>query len=83
MNYDLHVDTTQVTTQDTTQVARTEQLLDYCAEPRTREELQQFIGIANREHFRKAILKPLLASGKLVMTIPDKPSSRNQRYVRM
>ena len=82
MNYDLRGDTTQVATQDTMQVARTEQLLDFCAEPRTRDEMQQFVGIANREHFRKAILKPLLVSGKLTMTIPDKPNSRNQRYVR-
>jgi ATP-dependent DNA helicase RecG len=78
MNFDLHGNTTQDTTQD----GRTEQLLAFCGEPRTRDEMQQFIGIANREHFRKAILKPLLVSEKLLMTIPDKPNSRNQRYVR-
>jgi ATP-dependent DNA helicase RecG len=83
MNFNLHGDTTQVTTQDTTQDERTEQLLEFCVEPRTRDEMQQFIGIANREHFRKAILKPLLDSGELVMTIPDKPNSRNQRYVKV
>jgi ATP-dependent DNA helicase RecG len=78
MNFDLHGNTTQVTTQD----GRTELLLAFCGEPRTRDEMQQFIGIANREHFRKTILKPLLASGRLLMTIPDKPNSRNQRYVK-
>jgi ATP-dependent DNA helicase RecG len=82
MNYDLHGVTMQVTTQDTTQDMRTGQLLTFCGEPRTRDEMQQFIGIANREHFRKAILIPLVISGKLVMTIPDKPNSRNQKYIR-
>ena len=33
------------------------------------------------EHFSKAYLKPLLASGKLKMTIPDKPKSRSQKYI--
>ncbi len=74
--------TTQVTTQDNTQDERMELLFEFCTEPRTRDEMQQFIGIANREHFRKAILKPLLESGLLKMTIPDKPNSRNQKYVR-
>lgn len=82
MNYNLHGDTTQVATQDTMQDARTEKLLEFCNEPRTRDEMQQFIGIANREHFRKTILKPLLDSEKLKMTIPDKPNSRNQRYIK-
>ena len=29
-------------------------------------------------HFRENILKPMLAGGQLVMTIPDKPSSQNR-----
>jgi ATP-dependent DNA helicase RecG len=73
-----HQDTAQVTAQ----VERTEQLLVFCSEPKTRDEMQQFMGIAHREHFRKAILRPLLASGELLMTIPDKPNSRKQQYVR-
>jgi len=50
--------------------------------PRTREEMQSFIGIETREYFRREIVKPLLESGKLKMTIPDKPNSRNQKYVK-
>ena len=38
-------------------------------------------GLKNKNHFIKAHLKPLLESGQLRMTIPDKPNSRNQKYV--
>jgi hypothetical protein len=53
LNFNLHGDTTQDTMQD----ERTEQLLEFCGGSRTRDEMQQFIGIANQEHFRKAILR--------------------------
>jgi ATP-dependent DNA helicase RecG len=42
--------------------------------------MQGYIGIEHREHFRKTFLTPLLASGKLQMTIPDKPTSKYQKY---
>ena len=70
------------TEQVTEQVGREERILEFCAEPKTREEIQTFMGISHREHFRAKILKPLLKSGKLKMTIPDKPNSRNQKYIR-
>jgi len=73
---------TQVDTQDKTYDERQSLLLDYCFIPRSRDEMQQQIGISTREYFRKKVLKPLLESGKLKMTIPEKPNSRNQKYVR-
>ena len=90
INYDLHGGTTQDNTQVTTQATvqdgnqdkRFGELLDYCGIARTRDEMQQFMGLGNREHFRKSYLKPLLESGQLKMTIPDKPNSKNQRYIR-
>ncbi|GAB1477136.1 Fic family protein [Bacillota bacterium] len=68
--------------QVTEQVDRAEKIIEFCADPKSREEIQSFVGIAHREHFRAKILKPLLDSGKLKMTIPDKPNSRNQKYVK-
>lgn len=73
--------TEQVTAQVTAQDPRQKLLLEFCAIPRTREEMQAFIGIAHREYFRSSLLKPLLNSGRLRMTIPDKPNSRNQKYI--
>jgi len=85
MNYNLdgttNQHTNQVTNQDNFYNARIIALLDYCNVERTREEIQQYLGIINRGYFRESILKPLLNEGKLHMTIPDKPNSRNQKYV--
>jgi len=79
-------DTTQVTAQDTAQVTTQEdkmkKLIDFCVESRTREEMQSYVGISHREHFRKAYLKPLLESGAIKMTLPDRPNSRNQKYIK-
>jgi ATP-dependent DNA helicase RecG len=68
------------TPQDTPQ-ERTAKLLAFLAAPRTREEMQQFVGLTDRKHFREKVLKPLLDSGQIEMTMPDKPTSRLQKYV--
>lgn len=57
-------------------------LLDYCTEPRSRTEMQEFCGIKSRDYFRTKVLNPMVDSGKVRPTIPDKPSSPKQKYVR-
>ena len=83
VNYNLDGATIQDAMQVTIQDKRQNELVAFCAEARTREEMQTFIGIANRSHFRKTYLNPLLESGRLKMTIPDKPNSKNQKYVKV
>jgi ATP-dependent DNA helicase RecG len=61
-------------------VALASKVLQGAAEPLSREALQQTAEISDREHFRKAYLEPLLSAGWLERTIPDKPTSPNQRY---
>ena len=61
-------------------VQKLNDLLDYCSEPRTRAEMQEFCGIKTREYFRKKILVPMINSGKILQTIPEHPNSPNQRY---
>lgn len=55
-------------------------LLEYCIEPRSRMEIQDFLGLKNRDYFRLKILNPLIQEEKLHLTIPDKPRSPNQKY---
>ena len=71
--------TTQDTIQDTTQDEN--KLVQFCAVARSRQEMMDYMGLVNRKHFIERYLKPLLSTGKLAMTIPDKPSSKNQKYI--
>ena len=76
---------TQGTTQDATQdtvhaTTQAKQVLKFCKKAKTRNEIQQHLGLKNREHFRKNILVPLINSGQLLLTIPEKPTSPNQQF---
>ena len=70
--------TREVTTEVTTEVARVVAALR--GSDLSRQELQDALGLANAEHFRKAYLLPSLASGAVEMTLPDAPRSSKQRY---
>lgn len=74
-------DTTQVTIQDATQDKYAQKIIVFCQKPRSRVEIMEHIGIKERAHFKKAILDPMLESGLLKMTIPEKPTSKNQKYI--
>ena len=55
-------------------------LLDFCKIPRSRDELAMFAG-KSKYYTMAKIVKPLLVSGEIVETIPEKPKSNKQRYV--
>ena len=59
---------------------RTREILEFCKTPRTRQEIQNHIEIKDPKDFRKRILNPLIKGGLLKLTIPDKPTSPNQKY---
>ena len=56
-------------------------LLEFCSAPRTRAEIVAFVG-KSKNYVMSQIVSPLIESGKLKMTIPDKPKSPNQRFVK-
>jgi predicted HTH transcriptional regulator len=43
-------------------------------------DLMAVVGRANRTKFRDQVIKPLLEQGLLEMTLPDKPTSSQQKY---
>jgi predicted HTH transcriptional regulator len=66
----------EVTTEVTTEVILANTIIGEM----TRKELQDALSLKNSEHFRKHYLLPALESGIIEMTIPDKPTSRMQKY---
>ena len=50
--------------------------------PYTTVALMEKLGLKSRETFRKNYLNPAMDLDLIHMTIPDKPNSRNQRYIR-
>lgn len=82
----IHQVNTEITTQVSTQVKlpidKLAALIDFCSIPRNRKEMQEFCDIKTVEYFRKHIIKPMLQNGIIKQTIPDKPNSRNQKYIK-
>ena len=56
-------------------------LLDFCEIPRSRKELVEYTGYS-QYYTMTTIVKPLLEAGLLKMTMPEKPGSKNQRFVK-
>ncbi len=59
----------------------TEALLEFCSIPRFGAEIVSFVG-KSENHVMSQIVAPLVTNGKLKMTIPEKPKSSNQKFVR-
>ncbi len=71
------LDAVTVTPQVTPQVSC---LLKVITGEMSREMLQDALELLDRKSFRQLYLKPALAEGLIEMTIPDKPTSRLQKY---
>ena len=55
-------------------------LLDFCKTPRSRSEIADFLGVKTVFYVMQRYVQPLIAEGKLEMTMPDRPKSSYQRY---
>ena len=71
------------TPQDTPPVTEcVERLIGAVQRETSRAELQAALKLRDRRSFIDTYLKPALEAGLIEMTLPDKPTSRNQRYRR-
>lgn len=55
-------------------------LVKFCQEPRTVQEMMDYLGEKSRTSFKRKYLKKLVENGTIKMTIPDKPTSGKQKY---
>lgn len=55
-------------------------ILEFCKVPRTRREIADYLKLGTTIYVTRTFIMPLVKAGKLFMTIPDKPRSKNQKY---
>lgn len=60
----------------------TDEVLEFCSTPRSRAEITEFIG-KSKNYIMSQIINPLVECGKLRLTLPDKPKSPLQKFVRI
>ena len=58
-----------------------EQLLDYCKEPRTINEIRERFNITTNYRVNKSFTQPLIDQGKLQYTIPEDVDNLHQMYL--
>ena len=58
----------------------TNNLLIFCKTPRTRQEICDYLGLSSVTYAIQKHIMPLVESGKIKLSIPDKPKSPKQLY---
>ena len=51
-------------------------------EKRTRREIAEYVGL-EPETVNRGYLNPLVRDGRLALMLPEKPRSKNQRYIQV
>ena len=57
------------------------EIIQRCEHEKTASELMEGVGRTNQSKFRQSVLKPLIHAELIEMTVPDRPRSRNQKYL--
>lgn len=56
-------------------------IIEFCKEPKRKAEIARYCGYMDERYFARKFLKPLLEEEIIEKTIPDKSSSKKQKYV--
>lgn len=57
------------------------EILKFCIEPKSREELSERFNHITKIYLMTNFVNPLVENGRLKLTIPEKPKSKNQKFV--
>ena len=63
------------------QVNRLLEVMDYDI-PLSENEIMNRLGVKSKETLRNTHLNPAIENGLIRMTLPDKPNSKNQKYIK-
>ena len=55
-------------------------ILEFCIIPRSTLEIAEMLGLKEKKSARRHI-QPLVEQGRLAMTLPERPNSKNQKYI--
>ena len=55
-------------------------ILQFCTEPKGSREIMEHLGLKDIKNIRDQ-LNRLLEQGRIARTIPDRPNSKNQKYI--
>lgn len=82
MSLNLVTDGEKVTKSATKSTETMNEVLAFCTQERSLTEIMAHLGLKHRNNGKSRYVDPLIEGGFLEMTIPEKPNSRNQKYVR-
>ncbi|MCM1113660.1 MAG: hypothetical protein NC399_10460, partial [Muribaculum sp.] len=71
---------TQDSTQDNDLTDKEKRILIICKEEKSKQEIANLMGYRTIKSIKPEV-DSLLKKGKLIMSIPDKPNSKNQKYI--
>ena len=60
--------------------ADTKGLLEFCRKPKTRAQIKQFLGLSSAQYALQRYLEPLVSSGAILLSVPEKPGSPRQTF---
>lgn len=82
LSLNLVTDGEKVTKSATKSTETMNEVLAFCEQPKSLTEIMAHLGLKHRNNTKSRYVDPLIENGFLEMTIPEKPNSRNQKYVR-
>ena len=82
LSLNLVTDKEKVTKSVTKITEKVNDIIAFCSVPRSMTEIMDHIGMKHRYNVKHRYIDPMIESGFLEMTIPDKPNSRSQKYKR-